>query len=97
MTRDITETPCILIDTNIWLDMYIPNREGADDAVRLIDIAQEQSASLVFASHTCLDVFQKVSSSRKLGATAPNPRPVARSRRHAPAARDVLPSVADRG
>ena len=61
MTRDITEAPCILVDTNVWLDMYIPNRKGADDAIRLIDIAQEQSASLAFASHTCLDVFQKVS------------------------------------
>ena len=27
--------------TNVWLDMYIPNREGADDAIRLVDIAQE--------------------------------------------------------
>ena len=65
MARDITEAPCILIDTNVWLDMYIPNREGADDAIRLIDIARELSASLAFASHTCLDVFQKVSFEQK--------------------------------
>ena len=65
MARDITETPCILVDTGVWLDMYIPNRKGADDAIRLIDIAQEQSASLAFASHTCLDVFQKVSFEQK--------------------------------
>ncbi len=65
MEREAAEVPCILLDTNVWLDMYIPNRKGGPNANRLVELAQEQCAKLVFASHACLDVFQKVSFEQK--------------------------------
>lgn len=65
MPQEANEVSVILIDTNVWLDMYIPRRQGAQMAARLIEVAQEQGASLLFASHACLDVFQKVSFEQK--------------------------------
>ena len=65
MPQVANEVPVILIDTNVWLDMYIPQRQGAQVAARLVEVAQEQGASLLFASHACLDVFQRVSFEQK--------------------------------
>lgn len=57
--------PCILVDTNVWLDVYIPGRPGAQAANELIEEASRQGAHLVFPSHACLDVFCRVSFEHK--------------------------------
>ena len=62
---DAGRVPCALMDTNVWLDMYVPHRAGRQDAMTLVDLGQRQLVTLVFASQASLDVFQKVSFEHK--------------------------------
>lgn len=39
----------LLLDTNVWLDSYLPFRPGHDDAVRLLTYAQQSEARLLYA------------------------------------------------
>jgi len=57
--------PIILVDTNVWLDLFLPHRPGRNDALALLDEAEARGASLVYTSHALLDVYQKVRADNK--------------------------------
>lgn len=52
--------PILLFDTNIWLDMYLPHRPGKDAALALLGESRKREASIAFASHAALDVYQRI-------------------------------------
>lgn len=57
--------PIILVDTNVWLDLFLPHRPGRNDALALLDAAEAHGASIAYASHALLDVYQKVRADNK--------------------------------
>ena len=50
----------LLIDTNVWLDAFLPNRPGAEAARALLEEAEKRGFSLVYAAQSSLDVYQRV-------------------------------------
>lgn len=57
--------PILLLDTNVWLDVYIPGRPGGTAACELLFEAQTQDVPLAYPAHAALDVYQKVRSEGK--------------------------------
>lgn len=57
-----TTTAILLLDTNVWLDNYIPTRPGHETARRLLRHARNNGVQLVYAVGTIKDVFYLVSS-----------------------------------
>lgn len=57
--------PILLLDTNIWLDIYIPFRQGHEAAREMINIALDCDISLAYPAHAALDVYQRVRSDNK--------------------------------
>lgn len=57
--------PILLLDTNVWLDLFLPHRPGGPAAAELIEAAEASGASLAYPSHALLDVYQKVRSDNK--------------------------------
>lgn len=60
----------LLLDTNVWLDLFSSDRPGRRDALRLVDWATEQDALLLFAASTVKDLYYilKLEEKRKLRA-----------------------------
>lgn len=61
----IENPPILLLDTCIWLDIYLfdrPNRRTAQD---LVSYALDHDVPLAFSSHTALDVYARVGISAK--------------------------------
>lgn len=52
--------PILLVDTNVWLDLYLPSRDREGTALRLLQEAHRAGAALAFASQAALDVYQRV-------------------------------------
>jgi predicted nucleic acid-binding protein len=50
----------LLIDTNVWLDAFLPNRPEAEAARALLEEAEKRGFSLVYAAQSSLDVCQRV-------------------------------------
>ena len=57
--------PILLLDTNVWLDIFIPHRPGREEAIELREEAEARDVSLAYPSHAILDVYQKVRSDNK--------------------------------
>ena len=55
-----TNPPCLLLDTNVWLETFIPNRPHRKDVQELFAEARKHDATLAFSSQTALNVYQKV-------------------------------------
>ena len=55
-----TNPPILLIDTNVWLDYFIPSRDEDGIAARLLDEALARDTPLVFSAQAALDVYQRV-------------------------------------
>lgn len=51
--------PIVLIDTCIWLDLFLLDRPGRKDAQALIRYALNDDIPLAYASHSALDVYAK--------------------------------------
>lgn len=47
----------VMLDTNVWLDYFLPARPGHDDAINLVDMCIEQGVALLYASTSAKDVF----------------------------------------
>lgn len=62
--------PIILLDTNVWLDIYLPHRPGREAALELLRVACNQEAVLAFASQSIIDVYQQVMADNKQWARA---------------------------
>lgn len=60
----------ILLDTNIWLDNYLPFRAGSDAARTLIDVAWNEGIDLLYAASTARDVFYMVARTFKWATVA---------------------------
>ena len=52
--------PILLVDTNVWLDLYLPSRDREGVALALLREAHAAGAALAFASQAALDVYQQV-------------------------------------
>lgn len=52
--------PILLLDTNVWLDLFLPRRHSAGAARRLVNEALAANISLTYSAHSLLDVYQKV-------------------------------------
>lgn len=55
----------MLLDTNVWLDYYLPWRSRHTAAKRLIERALEDNRTLVYAVSTAKDVYYLVSAEHK--------------------------------
>lgn len=55
----------LLLDTNVWLDYYVPWRDGNRNAFDLIALANEKGWNLLFSIATSKDVFYLVECSFK--------------------------------
>ena len=51
--------PIILVDTCVWLDLFLLDRPGRKDAQALVRYALNGEIPLVYASHSALDVYAK--------------------------------------
>lgn len=47
----------LLLDTNVWLDSYLPNRARKKEATSLISFAYERECPLLYAAVALKDVF----------------------------------------
>lgn len=65
MTAASDASPLIVVDTDVWLDLYLPNRAGRDDARRFVERAIACGASLLYTVQTANDVFARVSINAK--------------------------------
>lgn len=50
----------MLLDTNVWLDAFLPSRAGHDSACELISQAQAHGVSILYPVHALPDVFYLV-------------------------------------
>lgn len=47
----------LLLDSNIWLDLFASNRPGRDDAIELVTYAIDQEIILLYAGSSIKDVY----------------------------------------
>lgn len=55
----------MLVDTNIWLDNFIPDRPLAEDSRRLLTYGLRQDVSILYPLRALNDVFWQVTRDRK--------------------------------
>lgn len=58
----------LVLDTNIWLEKYLPRRPEHDNVLALLGEARAREIALAFASQSALDVYQRVRKENKLWA-----------------------------
>ncbi|MDO4798670.1 MAG: hypothetical protein Q4A01_11710 [Coriobacteriales bacterium] len=51
---------CLLFDTNVWLEKYLPWRTDHDIVLALLREARLQEVSIAFPAQSALDVYQRV-------------------------------------
>jgi predicted nucleic acid-binding protein len=54
-----------VVDTNVWLDLYLPNRLGRTEAKRFLSAAAKKEARILFTLQTANDVFAQVGVNNK--------------------------------
>ena len=54
-----------VVDTNVWLDLYLPNRPGRDEAKRFLSAAAKKEATILFTLQSANDVFAQVGVNNK--------------------------------
>ena len=47
----------LLLDSNVWIDLFASNRQRCDTARELVDWAAEQGATLLYAASSAKDVY----------------------------------------
>lgn len=55
----------LILDTNIWVDLYFPNRPNHVASYRMVLAAQEKEAQLFYSPHSMIDVFYLANSEQK--------------------------------
>ena len=53
----VSQRPSLLIDTNVWLDYFLPDRAGGKEAIDLIVFAFEYEFPLLYPAAIVKDVF----------------------------------------
>lgn len=61
----MSEPSKLLLDANIWLDLYFPDREHHARANELIDLAFSKNVEIHYAANTITDVFFLVKAMQK--------------------------------
>ena len=62
----MSETPKrILVDTNVWLDYFIPSRRGRSVAIEFLRDACTAQVDLLYAATSSKDLFYLISSEHK--------------------------------
>ena len=51
---------CLLLDTNVWLEKYLPWRAGHGTVLALLREADLQEIPIAFPAQSALDVYQRV-------------------------------------
>lgn len=51
------KSPVLLLDTNIWLDLYLEYRPGYEAAKALLDFAEVENMTIAYASVSAKDIF----------------------------------------
>ena len=57
--------PTLLIDTNVWLDCFLPSRPGHTEAMSLVLFAYEHGYPLLYPAAIAKDVFYLIASACK--------------------------------
>jgi len=52
-----THSPIVLVDTNVWLDQYLPDRVRRKESQAFVDRALERGVELAFPASIIKDVF----------------------------------------
>lgn len=65
MTCMVNRSRRIMLDTNIWLDCFIPARNRQDLAWSLLDEALKNNDEVLYATETAKDVFYTIARSLK--------------------------------
>ena len=60
-----TNPPILLLDTNVWLDLFLPHRPNRQKVMELLDEAEARGVPLSYPTKALLDVYQKVRSGNK--------------------------------
>lgn len=55
----------LILDTNIWVDLYYPNRPDHAASYQMLVAAQEKEAELYYSAHSLLDVFYLANNEQK--------------------------------
>lgn len=66
----VSQNPALLIDTNIWLDYFLPDRPGNDEAVSFISFAYERECPLLYPASIAKDIFYLTANALKRDARA---------------------------
>lgn len=61
----MSESQSMLLDTNVWLDFFIPSREGYAAARSLITLAKKEKTLLLYPVHAVPDIFYLVNMGAK--------------------------------
>lgn len=64
----------VVVDTNVWLDVYLPMRRGHDTARTALEAAASRDVDLLYAPTTAKDVFYLVPQILKRSALASGER-----------------------
>lgn len=64
------QRPTLLIDTNVWLDYYLPDRAGSDKATSLMSFALARDCPLLYPTAIVKDVFYLTANTFKWDARA---------------------------
>ena len=51
---------CLFLDTNVWLEKYLPWRAGHGTVLALLQEARLQEVAIAFPAQSALDVYQRV-------------------------------------
>lgn len=55
----------LVLDTNVWLDYYLPFRAGHGVAGKLLTFAATHNTNLLYAAHSVVDIFYIVEAQTK--------------------------------
>ena len=50
----------MLLDTSVWLDVFVPGRDGSATANRLVRMAVERNMQLLYMARTMVDLFYEI-------------------------------------
>ena len=65
MSETQPDQKLILLDTNVWIDYFVPSRPGFDIATKLVYAIAESKCELAYSAHSLADLAYIVRQSQK--------------------------------
>lgn len=65
MSKTQSNQKLILLDTNVWIDYFVPSRAGFETAKRLVYAIAKSGCELVYSAHSLADLAYIVGQSQK--------------------------------